>query len=58
MDEGPTYGHLPIVFYYQGRVREQMKTASYADSYREHLKIRGASTEDPLVPDVRQRVGN
>jgi hypothetical protein len=58
MDEGPTYGVFPLVYYYQGRVREQMKTASFADSYREYLKIRGQSKEDPLVADVRRRVGN
>ena len=57
MDEGPTYGHFPIVYYYQGRVREGMKTASFADSYREYLKIRGQSKEDPLVPEVRKRAG-
>jgi tetratricopeptide (TPR) repeat protein len=58
VDEGPTYGMFPIVYYYRGRVREEMKTASFADSYREYLKIRGASTEDPLVPEVRKRAGN
>ena len=55
--EDPTYGHLPIVYYYQGRVREEMKTAAFADSYREYLKIRGQSKEDPLLPDVRRRAG-
>src|SRR5262249_25441927 len=58
MDEGPTFGLFPAVYYYQGRVREALKTASYADSYREYLKIRGNSTEDPLVPEVRKRAGN
>ena len=58
MDEGPTYGVFPIVYYYHGRVREEMKTASFADSYREYLKIRGESKEDPLVPEVRKRAGN
>ncbi len=55
--EDPTYGHLPIVYYYQGRVREELKTAAFADSYREYLKIRGESTEDPLLPEVRRRAG-
>jgi eukaryotic-like serine/threonine-protein kinase len=58
VDEGPTYGMFPIVYYYRGRVREEMKTANFADSYREYLNIRGASTEDPLVPEVRKRAGN
>jgi serine/threonine protein kinase/tetratricopeptide (TPR) repeat protein len=58
MDEGPTFGYFPAAFYYQGRVREGLKTAGFANSYREYLKIRGGSTEDPLVSDVRRRAGN
>jgi tetratricopeptide (TPR) repeat protein len=58
MDEGPTYGQFPAAYYYQGRVREGLGTAGFADSYREYLKIRGAATEDPLMPDVRKRIGS
>jgi hypothetical protein len=58
LDKDPTFGYLPIAYYYQGRVREEMKTAHFADSYREYLKVRGESTEDPLVREVRKRVGN
>jgi tetratricopeptide (TPR) repeat protein len=54
MDEGPTYGYFPLTYYYRGRVREALKTASFADSYREYLKIRGTSTEDPLVRELRK----
>jgi tetratricopeptide (TPR) repeat protein len=57
MDEGPTYGYLPFVYYYQGRVREELGTAKFADSYREYLKIRRDSREDPLLPDARRRAG-
>ena len=57
VDEDPTYGYFPIVYYYQGRVRQEMKTASFADSYREYLKIRGESKEDPVVTDVSRRAG-
>ena len=39
------------------RVREAMNTAGFVDSYRAYLNIRGKSTEDPLVPDVRRRAG-
>jgi hypothetical protein len=56
MDEGPTYGHFPQVHYYQGRVREELKTAGFAEAYREYLRIRGQSTEDPLVTEIRRRV--
>jgi hypothetical protein len=55
LDEEPTFAFLPPVYYYQGLVREGMKTAKFAESYRAYLAISGASKEDPLVPDVRKR---
>jgi eukaryotic-like serine/threonine-protein kinase len=55
LDEDPTYGYLPSAYYYQGRVREELKTAGFAESYRTYLSIRGKSTEDPLLSDVRKR---
>jgi tetratricopeptide (TPR) repeat protein len=56
VDEEPTYGYFPPVYYYLGRVRDGLK-ASAPDMYREYLKIRGASTDDPLVPEARRRAG-
>jgi tetratricopeptide (TPR) repeat protein len=57
VDEDPTYGYLPPVYYYLGRAREGLQTAGFADLYREYLKIRGKSADDPLVPEVRRRAG-
>ena len=57
VDEDPTFGQFPVVHYYLGRVREELKTASFADLYREYPKIRGGSSEDPLASEVRQRIG-
>jgi eukaryotic-like serine/threonine-protein kinase len=57
VDEEPTFGYFPVVYYYQGRVREGLKSAKFADSYREYLRIRDKSTEDPLLPEVRKRAG-
>ncbi len=57
LDEGPTYGYLPPIYYYQGRVREGLKNAGFAESYRAYLTIRGQSKEDPLLPEVRRRAG-
>jgi tetratricopeptide (TPR) repeat protein len=57
LDEEPTYGYFPPVHYYQGRVREQLKNAGFADSFRAYLSIRDKSTEDPLLPEVRKRAG-
>lgn len=57
LNEEPTYGHFPLVHYYQGRVREALGSAGFAESYRTYLSIRGESTEDPLVPEIRRRLG-
>ena len=58
LDEEPTYGYFPPVYCYQGRVREGLKNAGFADSYRLYLGIRGQSKEDPLLPEVRRRAGS
>jgi eukaryotic-like serine/threonine-protein kinase len=55
LDEMPTYGYFPPVYYYQGRVREGLKSVSFADSYLAYMGIRGQSTEDRLLPDARRR---
>jgi tetratricopeptide (TPR) repeat protein/predicted Ser/Thr protein kinase len=57
-DDQPTYSYLPLVYYYQGRAREGLKSPGSADSYRTYLSIRGQAGEDPLLPDVRKRVAN
>ena len=57
MDNVPTYAYFPPVYYYEGRVREAMKSDGFADFYKDYLNIRGQSTEDPLVADVRHRIG-
>lgn len=57
LGDWPSYGYFPIVYYYQGRVREGLKSAGFADSYRTYLAIRGAAAEDPLLQEVRRRAG-
>lgn len=57
LDESPTYGYFPPVYYYQGRVREGLKLTSSSDSYKEYLSIRGKAGEDPLLGDVRRKAG-
>ena len=56
LDDEPTYAYLAPVYYYQGRVREGLKTEGFAESYRAYLVLRGQSKEDPLVPEVRRHV--
>ncbi|MEQ1760246.1 MAG: protein kinase [Vicinamibacterales bacterium] len=58
LDEEPTFGFLPPVYYYQGRVREALQNAGFAEPYRTYLSIRGRAGEDPLLPEVRRRAGN
>ena len=57
MDEVPTYGYFPPVYYYQGRVREGLKASGFVDSYRAYLAIRQKAGEDPLLAEVRRRAG-
>jgi serine/threonine protein kinase len=56
VDEEPTVAYLPQVYYYQGLVREGLKNAGAADSFREYLAIRGASMDDALVVDARSHL--
>ena len=58
LDEEPTYGYFPAIYYYQGRVREGLHSARFADSYQAYLDIRGNAGEDPLLPDIRRRAAH
>jgi tetratricopeptide (TPR) repeat protein len=57
VDEDPSFGYFPSVYYYQGRIREELKNAGSAESYKQYLAFRGQSKEDPLLADVRKRAG-
>jgi eukaryotic-like serine/threonine-protein kinase len=57
LDEEPTYGYFPAVHYYKGRAMDGLNSEEFAESYRTYLSIRGNSKEDPLVQQVRSRVG-
>ena len=56
LDEEPTYGYVPQVYYYLGQVREGLKSPGFAEWYKNYLQIRGGAGEDPLLPEVRRRV--
>jgi eukaryotic-like serine/threonine-protein kinase len=56
IDTVPTYGYFPPTYYYRGRVREELGSASFAESYKTFLSIRGDAGEDPLLVDARRRV--
>ena len=53
----PTYGYFPPVYYYQGLVREGLKSAGFAESYKTYLSIRGKAGEDALIPELARRIG-
>jgi tetratricopeptide (TPR) repeat protein len=53
----PTYGYFPPVYYYQGRAREGLKSAGFTESYRKYVAIRGKAGEDPLLPEIKHRIG-
>ena len=57
LDEMPTYGYFPPVYYYQGQVRQGLKSPGFTESYKNYLSIRGQAGEDPLLADVRRRLG-
>jgi tetratricopeptide (TPR) repeat protein len=56
MDNVPTIAYFPLVHYYQGRVREGLKSPGFAESYRAYLSIRNRAGEDPLIADTRRRL--
>ena len=58
VDEDPSYGYFPAVYYAQGRVREGLKNAGFTESYKAYLAFRGDSKEDPLLADVRKRTAS
>jgi len=56
MDDMPTYTLLPMIYYYQGRVREGLGSPGFEESYKTYLDLRGKSTEDPLLAEIRRKV--
>ena len=57
MDNVPTIAYFPPLYYYQGRVREGLKSPGFAEPYRTYLSIRGRAGEDPLLADIHRRLG-
>jgi eukaryotic-like serine/threonine-protein kinase len=58
LDEWPTYGYLPPLYYYLGRVREGLKSEGFGEFYKTYVSIRGKAGEDPFLPDARKRAGS
>jgi hypothetical protein len=45
------------VYYYDGLALQGMKNPASADSFKSYLGIRGQSTDDPLVADIKHQIG-
>ena len=56
MDDAATYRYVAPVYYFQGRVREGMRSSG-AEPYGKYLEIRGKAAEDPLLAEVRRKLG-
>ena len=55
-DEVPTHRYFPLVYYYQGRVREGLKRSDAADAFKTFVAIKAKSDPgDPLIADARKR---
>jgi eukaryotic-like serine/threonine-protein kinase len=57
LDEWPTYGYFPPLYYYLGRVREGLRSDGYVEFYRNFISIRGKAGEDRLLADAHKRAG-
>jgi len=57
MNNVPSYGDFPPLYYYRGRAREGMNSPGFRDSYSTYLGIRGKAGDDPLLPEIRKRLG-
>jgi tetratricopeptide (TPR) repeat protein len=56
LDEEPTYGYFPDVYYYRGLVREAAQIAGFAESYRAYLAVREKAGEDPRLKEIRKKI--
>jgi tetratricopeptide (TPR) repeat protein len=55
-DNVPTFAYFPPLYYYQGRVREGLKSPGFAEPYRTYISIRGKAAEDRFLADIRRRL--
>lgn len=55
-DYVPTYAYFPEVHYYQGRVREGLKSPGAANSYRKFVSIQDKGDGSALYQDAQKRL--
>jgi len=58
LDDVPSIRLVAQLHYYQGRVREALKNAGAAESYKTFLAIKAKGDEQGLVAEARRRLGS
>ncbi|HXB67403.1 MAG TPA: protein kinase [Candidatus Acidoferrales bacterium] len=56
LDDEPSWRYFAPVNYYLGRSREGLGSPGAAEAYRNYLKIREKSANDPLAADAKKRL--
>jgi eukaryotic-like serine/threonine-protein kinase len=56
LDEAPTYGYFPPVYYYLGRTEEGLGSSGAADSYRKFVSIQEKGDGGALFQDAKKRL--
>jgi Flp pilus assembly protein TadD len=56
LDDVPSFRYFPLMYYYQGRVREGLKRTDAGESYKAFIAIKSKGDQnDPLVADALKR---
>jgi eukaryotic-like serine/threonine-protein kinase len=56
LDESPTAGYFPPLYYYTGRAEEGLGSAAAAESYKKFLSIQGKGEGGELLQDAKKRL--
>jgi tetratricopeptide (TPR) repeat protein len=55
-DDVETFHYLPPVYYFLGRLRQELKSPDAADAFRAFLKLKDSRDTEPLGVDARKRI--
>lgn len=56
LNDEPTLRYVPPVYYYEGRARQGLQSASATEFYKTFVTIKQANPADPLVRDAARRL--
>jgi serine/threonine protein kinase/tetratricopeptide (TPR) repeat protein len=56
LDDEPSWRYFAPVDYYLGRAREGLQSPGAAEAYRNYLKVREKTVNDPLAADAKKRL--